>query len=137
MGSPEPGRRLSLVLLFLHSVTVYGVNPSLSIHPAPPSPWCPHMFSTTVSVFLPDRYVHLCQRPRFCVNIDIHLFSSCSLTSVSMPVCRSIHVSANCALSFLFLQLSNISSHTCPHLCPFLCRWTLRLLPCPGYEHPP
>ena len=33
-----------------------------------------------------------------------------------------------------FLRLSNIPLYNVPHLLyPFICRWTLRLLPCPGY----
>ena len=60
------------------------------------------------------------------------------LTSLSMIICRSIHIAAM-ALFHSFLWLSSIP--LCVYCCvcvprllyPFICQWTFRLLPCLGY----
>ena len=56
------------------------------------------------------------------------------LTSFSMMLSRSIHVSANGIVSFFFNGWVIIHCIYVPHLLyPFLCWWTFRFLPCPGY----
>ena len=72
-----------------------------------------HLFSTSVSVFLPCKQVHLYHFSRFHVymliyNIFVFLFLT---TSLFMTVSRSIHVSTNDPILFLFM--ANIPLYIC------------------------
>ena len=62
------------------------------------------LFSTSLSLFLPWKPVHLYHNSRFhiCVNIR-YLFCSFWLTSLCMTVSRSFHVSRNDPILFLFM----------------------------------
>ena len=64
-----------------------------------------------------------------------NLFFSFWLTSLCVTISRSIYVSANGTISFLFMaKWYSIVCMYIPHfLFPFLCWWTFRLLPCPFY----
>ena len=99
-------------------------------------PWYPYICS-----------LHLCLY--FClVNwfiCTIFLDSTCMcyymifvflfLTSLSMTVSRSIHVSTNDPILFLFNGWVIFHCIYVSHLLyPFLCWWTLRLLPCLSYS---
>ena len=70
---------------------------------------------------------------RFYMSDMMFVFQSFTiwLTSVSMILSRSSHVTAKGVYSILFLWLNNSPYLYIPHLLdPFLCWWTSRLLPC-------
>ena len=98
-------------------------SPSVSIH----------LFSTSLSLFLPCEQVHLYHFSKFHIYALIYnIFFSFWLTSLCMTVSRSIYVSTNDPISFLFM--ASIHRIYVPHLLyPFFCRWAFRLLPWPGY----
>ena len=64
----------------------------------------------------------------------LHFCLSDLLTSLCMTVSRSIHISANGTIPFLFCGWVILHCIHVPHLLyPFLSWWAFRLLPCSGY----
>ena len=92
-------------------------NPiSLSFHPPHFPPLVPiGLLSTSVTLFLPCKMVHLYHFSRFHIYELIYLFFSFWLTSLCMTVSRSIHI-FHCI-------------YVPPLLYPFICWWTFRLFP--------
>ena len=90
------------------------VYPNLPIRPTLPfPPVSTRRFSISTSLFLPWKQVHLLPFfyiPHVCVNIQ-YLFFSLWLTSLCMTHSRSIHISTNDPISFLFM--ANIPLHIC------------------------
>ena len=62
------------------------------------------LFSTSVSLFLPCKLVHLYHFSRFHIHALIYLFFSFWLTSLCMTVSRSNHASTNDPISFLLAR---------------------------------
>ena len=93
----------SLVAYFIHSSGVYQ---SISQFIPPPHPPLVSMFvlyvHVSISAFQIRSSLAFFQIPHICVNIQYLLFSFW-LTSLSMTIFRHIHVSANDAVSFLFM----------------------------------
>ena len=83
---------------------------------------------------LPCKSTHQAPLSRFYIYALRYLFFSFWLTSLCMVGSRSIHVSANDTISFLYM--ANIPVYICitSFFNPFLCWWAFRLLPCPGYR---
>ena len=78
-------------------------------------------------------YTNFFQIPHTCVNIW-YLLVSFWLTSLSMTVSRSIHVSTNDPILFLFNGWVIFHCIYVSHLLyPFLCWWAFRLFLCPCY----
>ena len=109
------------------------------IPPPPPTPHLHplvsiHLFSISVSLFLPLKPVHLYQFSRFHVYAliyDICFSLSDLLHSVWQSLGPSMSQQMTQFISFLWLILHCIYV---PYLfCPFIFRWTFRLLPWPGY----
>lgn len=86
-----------------------------------------HVLSTTVSVFLPGRHVHLCRCPRFYALTLIHNICS-PLAHLLRSVWQFVGPSMSLQIAlFHFSFYSWVIFHCIhvPHLCPLLCQWTL------------
>ena len=110
--------RLLLVIYFIH-ISVYMSIPTYQFIPPPhpprhfPSLVSIHFFSTSLLLFLPCKLVHLYHFSRFHIYALIYdicfslsdLLTSLTylLTSLCMTVYRSIHISTNDPVSFLFM----------------------------------
>ena len=103
--------RFLLVINFIH-ISVYMSIPiaQFSTLPSPPHRSFPPLvsiclFSTSVSQFLPCKPAHLYHFSRFHIHALIYdiCFSLSDLSSLCMTVPRSIHVSTNDSISFLFM----------------------------------
>ena len=127
------------------------VNPNRPIHHTTthtPCRFLPlvsiHLFSTSVSQFLPCRLVHLYHFSRF--HIYALIYDICfSLSDLLHSVWQSLDSSTSLQMahsrSFLWLNVVHctyvphmvhcIYVPHLPHL--FVCRWAFRLLPWPGY----
>jgi len=104
---PVPYGKFSLIIYFMHSISsVYMSIPIFQF--ASPLLSCMvsiHSFSTSVFLFLlckHDHLNHFFQIPHTCVNIW-YLFFSFRLTLLYVAVSRSIHISTNDPILFLFL----------------------------------
>ena len=119
----------SLALCFIHSVN--SVCVSIPVPPTPLSPWYPSICSLYLyscfcfahkiiyAIFLDSIYI--------CINIW-YLFFSFWLTSLSLILSQSIHVSANVPNFVSFYDWVIFHCIYVPHLLYlFLCWWTFRL----------
>ena len=131
------------VIHFIHSINnVYvsiPVSQFLSPHPFPP--WYPYIcslclflyfcFATKIIwiIFLDSRYM------RYYTIFAFLFLTYFTLYEQSLGHSLGPFTSQQMIQFHSFLWLSNIPLYIhVPHLLyPFLCRWTLRLLPCPGY----
>ena len=128
-----------MLLLVIH-ISVYMSIPISQFIPPPPPPghFPPlgsiHLFSISVSLFLPCKPVHLYHFSRFHIYeliYNICFTPSDLLHSVWQSLDPSTSLQMTQFHSFLWLIFHCIYV---PHLLyPFLCRWTFRLLPWPGY----
>ena len=94
-----------------------------------------HLFSTSVSLFLPWKPVHLYHFSRFHIHALIY-YICFSLSDLLYSVWQSLDSSTSLQMTQFrsFLWLSNIPLYICATLLyPFICRWAFRLLPWPGY----
>jgi len=73
------------------------IPPSLTLHSA-----CPHICSLQF-LFLPCRLIHLYHFSRFHIHVVMYLFFSFRLPSLCMTDFRSVYVSRNDPISFLFI----------------------------------
>ena len=119
----------SLTICFIHSVN--SVCVSIPVPPTPLSPWYPSICSLYLyscfcfaqkiiyAIFLDSIYI--------CINIW-YLFFSFWLTSLSLILSQSIHVSANVPYFVSFYDWVIFHCIYVPHLLYlFLCWWTFRL----------
>ena len=99
-----------LVIQFIH-ISVYMSIPISQFitppHPPPAAfpPWCPYVCSLHLCLYFCSANRFICtifQVPHICINIR-YLFFSFRLTSLCMTVSRSIHVSTNDPIAFLFM----------------------------------
>ena len=97
-----------LSILYTSVYTCQSQSPNSSHHQPPTAtfpPWCPYVCSLHLYLsFCPANWF-ICTiflGPHICVNIR-YLFFSFWLTSLCMTVSRSIHVSTNDRISFLFM----------------------------------
>ena len=88
------------------------------------------LFSTSVTLCFVKKFNYTIFYTSHINDIIWHLSFSFCLSSLSMTVSRSINVSANDPISFLFM--TNIASYIPPLLCPVFYWWAFRLLPYPG-----
>ena len=109
---PELYSRFSLVILYVVS-RVY-ICQSQFIPPSPFPLWCPCLCSLLLCVFLFCRSDHLYHFSRFHVYTLIHdtCFSLSGLLHSFITISRSIHVSTNDPVSFLFMANSIVDTHT-------------------------
>ena len=108
------------VSLFIHQVLIshqFYTHQCIHVKPnrpiqhttTPTPPWFPplvsiHLFSTSVSQLLPCKPAHLYHFSRFHIHALIYdICFSLSVTSLCMTVSRSVHVSTNDSISFLFM----------------------------------
>ena len=128
--------RFLLVIYFIHISVYMSIPVSRFIPPTPHFPTLVsiRLFSTSVSLFLLCKPVHLYHFSRF--HIYALIYDICfSLSDLLHSVWQSLGPSTSLQMtqfrSFLWLIFHCIYV---PHLLyPFVCRWTFRLLPCPGY----
>ena len=104
------------------------VNPITLICPSPlPSAPVP-LFYISMSLFLFYISIHL----YYCLDSTYErctLFVILCLTLLSIIPPRSIHVAANCRISFFFMAGFIVYVYIyIPHLYPFVCWWVLELL---------
>ena len=96
------------------------------------------LFSTSVSLFLPCKPVHLYHFSRLRIYVLLHDIWF-SLSDLLYSVWQSLDASTCLQMTQFcsFLWLSNIPWYIyiyTPHLLyPFICRWAFRLLPWPAY----
>ena len=112
--------RFSLVIYFIH-ISVYMSIPISQFIPPPPHPSrripplvSIHLFSTSVSLFLPCKLVHLYQFSRF--HIYALIYDICfSLSDLLHSVWQSLGPSTSLQMSQFrsFLRLSNIPLYIC------------------------
>jgi len=106
------------------------VNPNLPIHSTFTfSPWYPYVWSLHLCFYFCFANKFIC-----IIFLDsIFVFISLWLNSLCLAVSRSIYVSANDTVPFLFNDWLIIHSIYVPHLFYlFFCWYMFRLLPCPG-----
>ena len=115
--------------LFIH-ITVYMPIPISQFIPPFPTLVSIHLFSKSVSLFLPCKPVHLYHFSRFHIYASIHdiWFALSDLLHSGPSTC--LQMTQFC--SFLWWVIFHCIY--VPHLhYSFICRWTFRLLPWPGY----
>ena len=101
--------RFLLVIYFIHISVYMSIPNSQFIPPPPPATTFPPLVSiplssTSVSQFLPCKPVHLYHFSRFHIYALIYnICYSLSDLLYSMTVSRSIHISTNDPISFLFM----------------------------------
>ena len=131
-------------ILFVISLIHISVHMSIPIaqFSTPPSPtpcsFLPllsiHLFSTSVSRFLPCKPVHLYHFSRF--HIYALIYDICfSLSDLLHSVWQSLHPSMSLQMTQFcsFLWLSNIPLYICTTSSLSIHRWAFRSLPWPGY----
>ena len=127
---------------FIHISVYMSIPIAQFITPPPPSPaafppWCPYVCSLHLCLFLPCKPVHLYHFSRFHIYALIYniCFSLSDLTSLCVTDSRSIHVSTNDPISFLFMAeyYSIVYMYHIFFIHSFVCRWAFRWLPRPGY----
>ena len=130
--------RFSLVIHFIHISVYMSIPISQFITSPPPRRFPPlvsiRLFSTSVSQFLPCKPVHLYHFSRF--HIYTLIYDICfSLSDLLHSVWQSLDPSTSLQITqfCFFLWLNNIPFYIRVTSSSFICRWTLRLLPCPGY----
>ena len=128
----------SRTLLFIHSIynNLHLLPPNLPLHYSPtPSPLAnqfaiTNLFSTSVSLFLFCRSIHLCHISDFVYKCYRVLSVSFGLTSLCLIISMSIHVAANGIISFFYMveKYSILCVCLCvPHLLhPFIHWWTFK-----------
>ena len=130
--------RFLLVIYFIHISVYMSIPISQFIH-QPTEPHFPpvvsiRLFSTSVSLFLPCKLVHLYHFSRF--HIYAFIYNICfSLSDLLHSVWQSLGPSMSLQMiqfcSFLWWIFHFIYV---PHLLyPFICWWAFRLFPWPGY----
>ena len=93
-------------LFYTHKVYICQPQSPSSSHPTPFPPLVSiRLFSTSVSLFLPCKLVHLYHFSRFHIYALIYdiCFSLSDLLHSCMTVSRSIHISTNDPISLLFM----------------------------------
>ena len=136
-------RILDRVPCAIQQVSIDSQSIYYSVHMPMPNPESPphlsalltiRLFSMSASLFMFCKLVHV-YPPPFFFDSTYKLYCTVFivwLTSLSMKISRSIHVSMNSNIS-LFLWFSNIPLYILLHLLyPFLYQWTFSLLPCLG-----
>ena len=126
--------RFLLVIYFIH-ISVYMSIPGSQFIPPPPPCHIPrlvtiHLFSTSVSLFLPCKPVHLYHFSRF--HMYALIYDICfSLSDLLHSVLQSIDLSMSLQMTQFhsFLWLSNIPFYICSTSFLFVCLWAFRLLP--------
>ena len=94
-----------------------------------------HLFSTSVSLFLPYKPVHLYHYSRFHIYALIYVFVFLLLPYFTLYDSLWVHPHLYKWPNFVpFYGWVIFHCIYLPHLLyPFICRWTFRLLPWPGY----
>ena len=108
---------------------------TISLFIPPPNLVSIRLFSTSVSLFLPCKPVHLYHFSRF--HIYMLIYDTCfSLSDLLHSVWQSLGPATSLQIT-QFRSFYGWVIFQCiyvPHfLYPFICWWTLRLLQCPGY----
>ena len=131
--------RFLLVIYFIH-ISVYMSIPISQFIPPPPAPHFPplvsiHLCSTSVSLFLPCKPVHLYHFSRF--HIYALIYNICfSLSDLLHSIWQSLGLSTSLQWPNFIPFHGWVIFHCIyvPHLLyPFICRWAFRLLPWPCY----
>ena len=126
-----------LSILYILVYICQSQSPNSSHHHQTPHHFPPlvpiRLFSTSVSLYLPCKPVHLYRFSRFHIYAliyDICFSLSDLLHSVwqSLDPSTSLQMTHFCSFSWLIFHCVYV-----PHLHPFVCRWAFRLLPWPGY----
>ena len=95
--------KFPLAIYFTHGSVFMLSLISKFIAPSPSHPVTTCLFSASVCRFLPWKYVHLYHFSRFYIYVLIYdIFFSFQLTLLHITACRSIHISTEDSVLFLF-----------------------------------
>ena len=130
---------LLLLIYFIHISVSIPISQFNSPPPPPqPSHFPPlvsiHLFSTSLSLFLPCEPIHLYHFSRF--HIYALIYDICfSPSDLLHSVWQSLGLSVSLQMTHFhsFLCLSNIPLYICTTSSLSFCWWAFRLLPWPGY----